>query len=302
MSSVKTKTIFVIDFNTIENHVGWLVKNRVNRHDFRIYPAKAILLDFSRSRFLKPYHIAPLACLIHEYQSKGFVVRLSKIPKEIKDYLDSFDFDQFCHTGKSSNSFSPSDQKTFPLWHIDEPRKDFYTLEVQKYFENNHFTGNDLFVLGNSLAELMNNIFDHALSKIKGYTFTQLNTRSNAIITCVCDFGIGIPVSVNKFFQSQGKPKLPNNMALSKALELNFSTLTRPHNRGFGWNTIFTSLKSLNGKLIIVSNNALYVMQHDGKIKSLVMKSNFPGTLVVIYLDTKKLPAKDAEQSDELML
>ena len=79
----------------------------------------------------------------------------------------------------------------------------------------------------------MNNIFDHALSKIPGYTFTQLNTRTDTIITCVCDFGVGIPASVNKFFQSLGEPKLPNNLALSKALELNFSTLTKPHNRGF---------------------------------------------------------------------
>ena len=43
-------------------------------------------------------------------------------------------------------------------------------------------------------------------------------------------------------------------------------------------------------------------MQHDGKIKSSLLKSNFPGTLVVIYLDTKKLPAKEEEQTEELSL
>jgi hypothetical protein len=302
MAKVKAKTIYVIDFNTIEKHVKWLIDNRVNKHDFRQYPSKVILLDFSRSRFLKPYHIAPLACLIHEYQNKGFIVRLSKIPKLIKDYLDSFDFDQFCHTGQSTNTFVPTDTKTFPLWHIVEPRKEFYIIEVQKYFENNHFSGQDLFVLGNSLAELMNNIFDHALSKIPGYTFTQLNTRSSQIITCVCDFGIGIPTSVNKFLKSTGNPILTNDLALTKALERNFSTLTRPHNRGFGWNNIFERLQSQNNKLLIVSNNALYLMQHDGTIKSQLLNSNFPGTLVVIYLNTKNLPVKEEEQSDELLL
>lgn len=302
MYSVKSKTIFVTDFEKIENLVKWIVNNRVNKHDFRKFPAKVILLDFSRSRFLKPYHIAPLACLIHEYQIKGFIVRLTKIPQNISEYLVSFDFDQFCRTGQHNNSFRPTDQKTFPLWHIGSQEKDFYTMEVQKYFENNHFAGNDLFVLGNSLAELMNNIFDHSMSKIPGYTFTQLNTRNNTIVTCVCDFGVGIPVSVNKFLKSIASPILQNDLALAKALELNFSTLTRPHNRGFGWNTIFTSLKSLNGRLIIVSNNALYLMQHDGTIISHLLNSNFPGTLVVIYLNTKNLPAKEDEQTEELML
>ena len=302
MTASKTKTIYVIDFNTIENHVKWVVRNRVKLHDFRKYPAKALLLDFTRSRFLEPYHIASLACLIHEYQDKGFAVRLSKIPNEIKEYLISFDFDQFCRTGQHTNTYVPTDKKTFPLWHIEEPRKDFYTLEVQKYFENNHFAGQDLFVLGNSLAELMNNIFDHSASKIPGYTFTQLNTRTNKIITCVCDFGIGIPGSVNKYLKSIGKTALQNNLALTKALELNFSSLTRPHNRGFGWNTIFTSLKALNGRLLIISNNALFEMKYDGKLKTQLLKSNFPGTLVVIYLDTKNLPIKEEEETDELDL
>ena len=114
MTVVKIKTIFVIDFNTIENHVKWLVDNRVNRHDYRLFPAKAILLDFSRSRFLKPYHIAPLACLIHEYQSKGFAVGLSKILLEIKAYLDSFDFDQFLPHRKKFKWFFPNRSKNIP--------------------------------------------------------------------------------------------------------------------------------------------------------------------------------------------
>lgn len=297
----KIRTLFVIDFNSIEDHVKWLNQNRVNKHDLRSYPAKAIQLDFSRVRFLKPYHIAPLACLIHEYRSKGFSIKLVKIPDQIREYLASFEFDQFC-SGKDVNTAIPSDIKTFPLWHIDETGKDLYSIRVQQYFENNHFAGFDLFTLGNSLAELMNNIFDHAQSKIPGYTFTQLNTRNSQIIACVCDFGIGIPASVNKFLESSGKKKIANDMALRKAMELNFTSLTRPHNRGFGWNTIESSIKSLQGKFLIVSNNALFLMQQDGSFRSHLIDTNFPGTLVVIYLDIKKLPAKEDELVDELAL
>jgi len=193
------------------------------------------------------------------------------------------------------------DNKTFPLWHIKEAKKDFYTLEVQQFYENNLFAGQDLFVLGNSLAELMNNIFDHANSKIPGYTFTQLNTRSNSITTCVCDFGIGIPTSVNNYLLKENLPALEHDNALFKAFELKFSAQTKPHNRGFGWDTIFTSLKSLHGKLHIVSNKAIYLLRENGTTTSELLKSNFPGTLVVITLNTDNLPPKE-EISDELVI
>lgn len=296
------KKIYIIDFNSIDRHCNWLSDNRVSKHDYRINPAKILELDFSRSRFLKPYHIAPLACLIHEYKAKGFAVKLSHIPDSIEAYLKSFNFDQFCK-GLDTKAFElPTDKKTFSLWHIEESRKESYSLEVQKYFENNLFAGQNLFVLGNSLSELMNNVFDHSRSKIAGYTFTQLNTRSNTIVTCVCDFGIGIPMAVNSFLKNSGQKPLPNDLALRKALEFNFSTLTKPHNRGFGWDTIISNLQLLGGKLLIVSNNALYLMRHDGIVRTSLNHSNFHGTLVVITLDTRNFTEKEIEINEEMTL
>lgn len=301
MKTSKVKTIQVIDFNSVVEHVRWLNLHRYKSHDKRLFPAKAIKLDFSRARFLKPYHIAPLACLIHEYQSIGYKIKVQKSAKEINSYLESFGFDQFCKSNVHDAFHVSMDQKTFPLWLISEAKKEFYTLGVQKYFENNHFGGQDLFILGSSLAELMNNIFDHSHSKIPGYTFTQYNTRSETIVTCVCDFGIGIPTSVNNYLKSIGKHAIADDEALKRAFELRFSALTKPHNRGFGWDTIFNSIRSMKGKLHIVSNHALFLMPDNGKIITQLMDLNFPGTLVVITLNTRSLPIKE-ELGDELDL
>jgi hypothetical protein len=297
----KIRTIKVIDFNSVENHVKWIDQNRVKNHNNRLFPAKVINLDFSLSKFLKPYHIAPLACLIHEYQAVGFKIIISKTTGEIQTYLESFAFDQFCRSGKHNTNQVSKDKKTFPLWHIEESGKEFYTIMLQDYFERNLFSGKDLFVLGNSLGELMNNIFDHAQSKVPGYTFTQYNTRTNSIITCVCDFGTGIPNSVNHFLANKGEPRLDNDQALMKAFELKFSALTRPHNRGFGWDTVLNNIKSFKGKLHIVSNNTLFVLHPNGKINTQLFKSNFHGTLVVITLNTINLPLKE-ENHNELEL
>lgn len=297
----KVKTIQIVDFENVASHVNWLNNNRVNRHDYRTYPAKVIFLNFSHSRFLKPYHIAPLACLIHEYQTKGFIIKIKKTTSTIQRYLESFGFDRFCNSLDDKALDEPIDQKTFPLWLIEEKGKDFYTIQVKDYFEKNHFAGHDLFVLGNSLGELMNNVFDHSQSKIPGYSFTQYNTKSDSIITCVCDFGIGIPNSVNRFLTKSGQIKLPNNEALIKAFELSFSAHTKPHNRGFGWNTVFGNLKKLHGKLLIISNNTIFVLYTNGKISTHLIQASFPGTLIVITLNASNLPLKE-ENSDELEL
>lgn len=302
MTKTIAKTIKVSDFNSIQAHIEWIRANRVGLHDFRKYPAKLIYIDFSYSRFLKPYHIAPLASLIYEYQQKGFKIKISKIPDAIKEYFETFNFYQFCKS-EDENSFpTPLNTKTFPLWRIDPKVINLYPKVVQDYFENNQFKGSDLFVLSNSLAELMNNIFDHSGSKIPGFTFTQFNSRNNQIITCVCDFGVGIPNHVNKFLKDNGQLTFSNEIALQKALEFKFSTLTKPHNRGFGWDTIFNSVKDLKGKILIISNDALYQLMNDGTSRINLLESNFPGTLVVIYFDTKNLPVKEEELTDELII
>jgi len=302
MSKDNAKTISVIGFNSIESHVNWLNSNRVNKLDRRLYPSRIIYFDFQRCRILKPYHIAPLACLIHEYQAKGFIVKLVNIPVIIKAYLESFHFDQFCNKEDINNFPAPTDPKTLPLWRIEQTATSIYPKKAQEYFENNHFDEKSLFALSLSLAELMNNVFDHSESKIPGYTFTQYNSSKNQIITCVCDFGIGIPHKVNYYLKQIGEPTIDNLTALIKSFEIHFSTLSKPHNRGFGWDNIFSNIKGLKSQMLIVSNNVLYWLLNNGEIKTSFLKSNFHGTSVVIYLDSRNLPKKEEELTDELII
>ena len=302
MENNKIKTINVIDFNAIPNHIVWINENRVNKHNYKLFPIKIVNIDFSKSKFLKPYHIAPLACLIKEYQDVGFSIKLINIPLHIQSYLDSFQFNQFCIKEYKNDFSNSTDPKTLSLWKIQEESTSIYPYYAQKYFENNLFDGKSLFSLSISLAELMNNIFDHSGSKIPGFTFSQYNTRNNKIINCVCDFGIGIPKKINIFLEKNGLPKLDNISALEKAFEKEFSTKSRPHNRGWGWDTIISNIKSLNSKLLIITNNVIYCYLSNGEIKTTQLKVYFPGTLIVITLNTNNLPLKEEELTDELII
>lgn len=296
------KTLYFTDFTKVDNLVKWIINNRAKKHNNRKYPIKIIHINLERCRFLKPYHIAPLACLIHEYQEKGFKIVLEKIPDHIKEYFNSFNFNQFCSNGHQNNIPAATDCKTLPLWKIEEGASHFYTDRAKRYFENNHFDGKSLYPLSISMAELMNNIFDHSGSSIPGYTFTQYNTRFNSIITCVCDFGVGIPHRVNEYLKENNKALLTSSEALSKAFELAFSTQTKPHNRGYGLDNIVSNVKSLNSKMLVISNNALYRLLPGLPEQKIILSENFPGTLVVLWLNTDCLPIKEEELTDELTI
>jgi hypothetical protein len=108
-------------FSKIEDLIRWVKASRYKNLDKRAYPVKVIQIDFSKCKStIKPYHITPLACLIHEYQLHGYKVQLKKIPDNILEYLKSFNFDQFCQNGIPYDIPSSTDSKILPLWLIAE--------------------------------------------------------------------------------------------------------------------------------------------------------------------------------------
>jgi len=96
--------------------------------------------------------------------------------------------------------------------------------------------------------------------------------------------------------------KISNSDALKKAFEYKFSTRTRPYNRGFGLDTVLSNVKELNSKALIISNNAVYSILPDNRESAFLLNENFPGTLVVIWLNTDNLPVKEEEISDVISL
>ena len=297
----KHKIIFFQSFEGIDNLIEWINKHRVAKDEYKRFPKRLLEINFSRVKHLKPYHIASLSCLIHEYQSKGFAIKIKKASTLVQNYLDSFGFNQFCSKKYKNNFWQPNDEKIFPLWKIEQEKVALYPNKIQEYFERNQFNGKSLSALSISLAELLNNVFDHSGSSISGYTFTQYNSTTNSIIVSVCDFGVGIPNKVNEYLQSKGETLLGNMEALKKAFQNRFSTQSKPHNRGFGLDNILSNVKALNSKMLILSNNSLYRLLDDEE--SFYERGvYFPGTLVVIWLDTKKLPEREEILTDEMDL
>ena len=262
---------------------------------------KLIVLDFTFCNKLYPWDVVPLACLIHEYKTEKYRIRFCNYSESVYKQLTDFGLIQLIESNKKQSHFPQPHQKNIlPLWLIEEGAHNYYPGESKKYFENNHLNGLDLEPLHISLGEMINNIFDHSKSKIPGYTTTQFIPESNELITCVCDFGITIPKCINKHRISRSETQLNDLDAIILATQINYSSLSKPHNRGIGLNNLLNITTHLNGRFLIASGKAGFSKDGKKDHENFILKNRFPGTMVVITINTTKLEDKEFEISDEL--
>lgn len=288
-------------FNNVGETMNFLNENMLRNHDRSEYSTTIIEIDFSQCDFVEPYHIAPLACVIHEYLQDGFKVDVMGLNRSMEKYFRESGFMDFCLGRYKDETFpKPVDRNTLPLWRILSGAHNSYPHQAEEYFESHGFKGKDLQPLNTALGEMMNNVFDHSECHIPGYTITQYHPRQKKLYTCVCDLGCTIPRSVNHYLKAQGEPELNPADALLRAMKKDFSTHTQPHNRGRGLDTLSTIVNSLNGTFILVSGSAAYlrIAGEDNELYDLV--DNFPGTMVVIELETDHLEFKELEMTDDL--
>jgi len=108
----------------------------------------------------------------------------------------------------------------------------------------------------------------------------------------VCDFGIGIPGSINES-NIVNEPDFEDWKAILKSLEKGFSVNSKPRNRGFGLNNILGFTESLNGRLLIISNNGILEKKAGDVYHAGNSNFNFSGTLIKVEVDLSLFDEKD---------
>ena len=264
-------------------------------------PPTELIVDVAQCSFLTPGHLVALACLVDSYEMRNIEVSMRVEDNEAYDYLMRIRFFDYWEPDFDRSVFTPNQLETnLCLWKIDPQMIDDYARQTKRYFAENFLPGKNLDVLHTSLAELFNNICDHAQSPVQGYCFTQYYPKRGQLVTAVCDFGIGIPSSVNRLWQAQGRRGLADTDALRAAFRRGITTQSTPRNRGFGLASLTTSAKSLQAELTFVSNFAHLQQLAAGEVVSRQPSCFFPGTLIVITLNTAYLPAVEEEpETDE---
>lgn len=252
-----------------------------------------LIVDFNRVKFLETDDFVMLACLIESFYDQGSQVVFEGGATSLNNHLFNIKFKEYWKDGFNRESFTLShNQTTLCLWKISQQMIYNYSNYAKEYFER--FTDNkDLIPLASNIDEVFNNIFDHSNSPVSGYIITQYYPKNNKISFSVCDFGVGIPSSINNDLINRQMKPLDDWKAILKSLERGYSIKSTPRNRGFGLNNILELTESSNGRLQILSNTGVVEKRAGEMYRGGNVDFNFSGTLVKVEVDLNTFVEKD---------
>jgi len=257
-----------------------------------------LIVDFNNVRFLDTDDFVVLACLIESFYINDCEIKFEGGTDSFNGHLFNIRFKEYWRSGFDRSRFTLSkNQTTLCLWKISKDMIYSYSMYAKKYFER--FVNNkDLIPLSSNIDEVFNNVFDHSKSSVTGYIITQFYPKTNKISFSVCDFGVGIPSSINENQAFNDNPTMEDWKAIVKSLERGFSINSTPRNRGFGLNNILELTEKSNGKLLIISNNGIVEKSSEERYSAGESNFNFKGTLIKVEVDLNSFLEKD--ESDDI--
>lgn len=198
---------------------------------------------------IEPLHYVTASCLIDFAQKHNCSVHLVIKNEQLLDFVTADErLSSYWMNDKTPNYTEP-EQKPYNLWRIDGNSYYNYTTALNHFFQNRYFCGKDLSGLNNCIAELFQNVFDHADAHGTAFSFIEYMESEKVINIAVCDFGKGIPTTLSRQYSD---PK----EALEKSLQQGISAGTQRHNMGFGMQNIISTMTPLD-EIRIVSNGVM---------------------------------------------
>lgn len=258
----------------------------------------AVRFHFDKCETMKPHHLATLSCLIEEYHIYDIKILFNVVNTSVCSYLNSLKFFKYWNGDLDRTEFVESEEaKAMNLWKIKKESISAYAIKAEQYFRYNGLHDKNLDPIGICLGEMFNNIFDHSGSQVDGYVISQFYSSKNEVAIAVADFGIGIPKSVNNFLHP-GEKGISDEEALLWALQLGNTVQSEKHNKGFGLNTMHSTVNKLNSRMVIYSGNCVYYHTKSGKEIFSDIGIKFPGTTLTIFLDTQNLGESEEMEED----
>lgn len=277
--------------NDMDDWFHFILQNRTENTD-----VKKVIVDFNQRQHLDPDDLVVLACLIEIFYSDGAQIEFINDSEKLSSFLHEIKFKQYWNKGFNREKYTISrNETTLCLWKICEENIYQYSAFASDYFKTKFLNNKDLVPLSSNLNEVFNNVLNHSESSDNSYIMVQFYEKENKLTFCICDFGIGIPNSVNRFRKLNKKNPISDQQALSRALEEGYSVKSTPRNRGLGLYYIFNLIEDSKGLLEIISNNATLIKNEDGMLFDL-NNYNFNGTFIKVSIDLDILEDFDNEE------
>lgn len=255
-----------------------------------------LIVNFHNICFLETDDFVMLACLIESFYMNGSTITFQGGTQNFNHHLNNIRFKEYWQPNFNRECFTASKNRTtMCLWKISKEMIYSYSQYANKYFRDTFMNDTDLVPISSNLDEVFNNIFDHAESPVTGYILTQYFPKTNILSFSVCDFGIGIPTSINNHKIKNGENPILDGDALILALNAGYSIQSTPRNRGMGLHNIKELVEDSNGILTIVSNNGIIQIKNRKLKGTNASRSCFHGTLVRVEVDMDTFESMDHE-------
>ncbi|MBC7557224.1 MAG: hypothetical protein H7195_09720 [Chryseobacterium sp.] len=291
MSQIK-----IIIPNTI-NKLSWINFLRIQRAiDYSTIDK--IIFDFNKCSFLDTGCLTMLACFIEEiYNKKKIKFEYIGGTKILNIHLDNIRFKEYWNQDFDRNVYTNSKNlTTLCLWHISSSMIETYGQQAQLYYQRQFFQHLDLQPFSATLVEIFNNIFNHSKSIVDGYVLTQYFPNIHRMSFAVCDFGVGIPTSINTYQSSNNKEiYTPDSFAIEKSLEAGISSKSIPQNAGLGLSNVLDFSENSDGIINIYSNYGFFSKSSGQEPILNTLRFAYNGTLIMLDIDTQYFEEFDSE-------
>jgi anti-sigma regulatory factor (Ser/Thr protein kinase) len=255
--------------------------------------------DFSALGFIEPVGVVSLGNLLGLLQRRGATFRFSGLqPRSAAiEYLDDCGFFQLI-SGSVLSSHAALRETTFPFSRITHAKSAFWleTSLVCWLAARIAASPPALASLKTCIMEIFNNIRDHSRQEIANI-FAQHFPNQKKVEIAVSDFGIGIPGAMRERY-----PRMADVEAIAAATNEGITSKSLLRNRGAGLPLLIDYVVMRNtGRVTIISNSGGVAFRKDGSAHSVIQLEDngfYPGTLIVIKIDTNLFVPDDVERED----
>ncbi len=228
----------------------------------------------TRSNF-EAYHIVTLSCILDYSKKLDIETWLAIEDNELNDYVFEDNHMRLYWSPREIETFSTPEEKPYNLWRIDEKYCVNYAIALNTFFKHAYFTDKDLTGLNNCIAELFQNILDHAQANGTAFVSIEYKETEEVIDIAICDFGVGIPYTLKSQFEKDTE-------ALRNCLKTGVTAQTTKNNKGWGMHNIVSTMSG-NDIMHIVSNKAMLVKYNEKEeVEVYPLPFEFTGTLIYL--------------------
>lgn len=243
-----------------------------------------IMLDFQNGRFVSPLLLATVAAFIEKLRLRHDVeVKCRNYTPSTQDYISRMDFfKEVGHEYVELFQRHNSNGRFIPITRITEDNYIGMASQLTRIIQEQWDNIDDSIVgaLDWSIAEIIDNVFNHSQTKINGFVTAQYFPNKNRIDFTVIDGGVGIPRRLRS-------REIYKNLSVNETLEYAVKqdvTVDPKNNKGAGLYYTKRIIEENRGTLRINSDKAQLMINGNNSIVSTAPK--WSGTIVQLKINT----------------